>query len=127
MRLISPHLSIYKFPLAAISSITNRVSGMYITGLGFSCMFFSLLSKDKQEKYLSYYHNSNIYIQKSINSVFLYPFGYHIMGGLRHFLWDSFPNLLSKSGVAKSSKLLFISSIIPTLMLENKLSKKFKN
>ena len=47
------------------------------------------------------------------------------MGGLRHLVWDSYPYLLTNSSVAKSSKLLFIMSIIPTLALENKLNDKF--
>ena len=30
---ISPHVNIYKFPITAISSITNRISGLYLTGV----------------------------------------------------------------------------------------------
>lgn len=31
-RPVSPHVTIYKFPPAAISSITNRVTGVILTG-----------------------------------------------------------------------------------------------
>ena len=30
-RFVSPHLTIYKFPIAALSSITNRVTGVLLT------------------------------------------------------------------------------------------------
>lgn len=31
-RPVSPHVTIYKFPVAAISSITNRVTGVVLSG-----------------------------------------------------------------------------------------------
>ena len=125
MRQLSPHLSIYKFPITAISSITNRVSGMYITGIGLCSGFYYLLNDNNKNKIYKFYNEQNDYSKKCINCVFLYPFGYHFMGGLRHLIWDSYPYLLTNSGVARSSKLLFVISIIPTLALENKLSDKF--
>ena len=30
---ISPHVNIYRFPITAISSITNRITGVYLTGI----------------------------------------------------------------------------------------------
>ena len=33
MKNISPHVNIYKFPVTAISSIMNRVTGLGITGI----------------------------------------------------------------------------------------------
>ena len=45
MRKISPHVQIYKFPITAISSITNRVTGLALTGyyLGFGMLCFYIL------------------------------------------------------------------------------------
>lgn len=31
-RFVSPHVQIYKFPVVALSSITNRVTGVILTG-----------------------------------------------------------------------------------------------
>ena len=127
MKKLSPHLSIYKFPITAISSITNRVTGIYITGSLVTGMFFSIINEETKNNLYLKYDSLNSYNKKIFHSVFLYPFGYHFMGGLRHLLWDSFPHLLTKSKVASSSKILFISAIIPTLLLENKFSDKIKN
>jgi len=30
-RFVSPHVTIYKFPITALSSITNRVTGVFLT------------------------------------------------------------------------------------------------
>ena len=72
------------------------------------------------------YSKLDYYPQKILHSFFLYPMGYHFMGGVRHLIWDSFPYLLTKNQVLKSSKFLFVASIIPTLALENKIAPKFK-
>ena len=126
IRKLSPHLSIYKFPITAISSITNRVSGMYITLMGLSCGFFCFTNENTKCKFYNFYYNLNSYNKTLFNSIFLYPFGYHFTGGVRHLIWDSFPHLLTNSSVAKSSKFLFIASIVPTLILENKSKDKFE-
>ena len=125
MKNLSPHLSIYKFPLTAISSITNRVSGMYITLISFGSCSFCFSNENNKNKFYKFYNNLNYYQKTSLNCIILYPFGYHFSGGLRHLLWDSFPHLLTNSRVASSSKFLFVASIIPTLLLENKLKTKF--
>ena len=123
-RALSPHLTIYKFPITAISSITNRVSGMYITLFSLSCSFFCFTTENNKNIIFSYYNDLNNFNKTIFNSIILYPFGYHFTGGLRHLIWDAFPYLLTNSKVASSSKFLFVVSILPTLVLENKLKKK---
>jgi len=125
MRVLSPYLSVYKFPLTAISSITNRVSGMYITGIGLMTSFFWLTNNEQKEIIYNKYKENNFYIKKIFNCIILYPFGYHFAGSIRHMIWDNFPKLLTNTKVAKSSKMLFIVSIIPTVALEYKLNDKF--
>jgi len=125
-RKLSPHLSIYKFPLTAISSITNRVSGMYLTGIALFCGFFTLTTENFKNNFYTKYDNLSFYPKKMVNCIFFYPMGYHFMGGIRHLIWDSFPNLLTNSQAFRSSKFLFISALIPTIALENKIGPYFK-
>ena len=125
MKNLSPHLTIYKFPLTAISSITNRVSGMYITISCIGLSFFWATNNKQKEIIFDKYNETNFYIKKIINYIFLYPFGYHFTGGIRHLIWDSYPKLLTNKQVSKSSKFIFMASILPTILLENKLSDKF--
>jgi len=127
IRKISPHLSIYKFPLTAISSITNRVSGMYITGSCIALSFFILTPEKVKDFCYIKYDNLNEYSKKTIHCIFLYPFGYHFMGALRHLFWDINPQYLTKIKVLKSSRFLFVSSLLPTVLLEKKISPNFKH
>ncbi len=121
MNKISPSLSIYKFPITAISSITNRVSGIYLTGIMGLSAFYYLLNNKQQQYIVDKYYNLHDIPKKAINYSVLYPFGYHVMGGVRHLVWDSFPHLLNNSKVARSSYALFGLSIIPTILLEKKI------
>ena len=68
----------------------------------------------------------DFYKQKCINYTLLYPFGYHFSGSVRHLVWDAFPNLLTNSLTTKSSRFLFLISILPTVLLEDRLYNKFK-
>ena len=43
---ISPHVNIYKFPLTAVSSITNRLTGLYLTGLFIGSGLYSLRTNE---------------------------------------------------------------------------------
>jgi hypothetical protein len=42
-RPVSPHVTIYKFPVVAISSITNRVTGVALTAGKYSVLSYSLV------------------------------------------------------------------------------------
>jgi len=98
---ISPHVSIYKFPVTALSSITNRVTGLVLSGgfivIGISS-FFPKQQVIMQKKYES---------TQSIKNVLFFPIIYHTLGGIRHFIWDFKPQLLSNAKVTKSSYILF--------------------
>ena len=57
-------------------------------------------------------------------SSIIFPLTYHTYGGLRHFLWDKFPNLLTNKSVAKSSYLLFGLTGVSSILAEKILNKK---
>jgi len=116
MKKISPHVNIYKFPITAISSILNRVTGLALTGfyIGTGCSL--LLSK---EKYLySSYNNLDWKFKKIINYSIIFPFTFHTFGGIRHLLWDNYPKLLNNKSVATSSIILFGVSTLSTIFIE---------
>ena len=51
MKKISPHVQIYKFPITAISSITNRVTGLGITGMYIGLGGSLLMNQNVMELY----------------------------------------------------------------------------
>lgn len=99
MKNISPHVNIYKFPITAISSIMNRVTGLGITGIYVISGSMLLFNKNP----ITYYEKLHKYPKTAINYGIIFPTFYHTFGGIRHFIWDKYPHLLSNVKVTQSS------------------------
>lgn len=120
MTKVSPHVQIYKFPITAISSITNRITGLGITGmyigLGTSLLFnknvFELYDKAPQTA------------KSIINYTVLFPNIYHTFGGIRHFVWDKYPKYLTNVKVQNASIAILGLSVISTIFTESYILKK---
>ena len=119
---ISPHVTIYKFPVTAISSIATRVTGVYLTGL------FILGGISKITNYDDYLYNSYKKLDNKYKSFLHYsiiiPTTYHTFGGIRHFIWDKYPKLLTNKSVPKSSYLLFGLTGLSSILAEKLINKK---
>jgi len=103
-RKISPHVNIYKFPITALSSISTRLSGLYLTGVFVGSGIYQLSGKDLQLH--KKYNQLENYQKKILNYSLILPTTYHTLGGIRHFVWDKYPKLLTNTKVAKSSYLI---------------------
>ena len=117
MKKISPHVQIYKFPITALSSITNRVTGLALTGYFLGAGFYCLCPY--KEEINNKYDLLDWKVKKAINYGIIFPITYHTFGGIRHMVWDAKPHLLKNNAVARSSYLLIGSSIITTILTEN--------
>jgi succinate dehydrogenase (ubiquinone) cytochrome b560 subunit len=114
---ISPHVQIYKFPIAALSSITTRLTGLYLSGVFIAYGVAKIQKHDALIR--DTYQKSNKHLQTMFHYSLLFPTIYHTMGGMRHFVWDRFPSsLLTNSNVARSSYLLFAASSASTFLAE---------
>tara|TARA_B100000424_G_scaffold217011_1_gene175109 strand:- start:82 stop:450 length:369 start_codon:yes stop_codon:yes gene_type:complete len=121
MRKISPHVQIYKFPITAISSIATRITGVGLTGMFIGVGTVCLFNKDKEV--IEQYNKLTLPYKKAISYTLLTPTVYHTLGGLRHFIWDKYPNVfLNNKAVARSSMLLF-GLTVPFTFLSEKLIK----
>ena len=120
MTKVSPHVQIYKFPITAISSITNRVTGLGITGmyigLGSSLLF--------NKNVLELYDKAPQPAKTIINYTVLFPNIYHTFGGIRHFVWDKYPKYLTNVKVQNSSIAILGVSVISTIFTESYILKK---
>ncbi len=117
MKKISPHVQIYKFPITALSSITNRVTGLALTGYFLGAGFYCLCPY--KEEINNKYNSLDWKLKKLINYGAIFPITYHTFGGIRHMIWDAKPHLLKNNAVARSSYLLIGSSLISTILAEN--------
>ena len=119
---LSPHLNVYKFPITAVSSITTRLTGLSLTGLFIISGMVCYTNID----YKQYYNKLDNYSKFLINNSIIFSCTYHTFGGLRHFIWDKYPNLLTNKSVTRSSYLLIGSSLLTTIVLDNYYNKKYK-
>jgi succinate dehydrogenase / fumarate reductase, cytochrome b subunit len=88
-RPLSPHLGIYRFTLTMAMSIVHRITGvgLYI-GVLLLAWFLIAASMDA-----SAFATFSWFIQSIIGRIVLFGFTWalfhHMLGGVRHFLWDA--------------------------------------
>tara|TARA_B100001287_G_scaffold235051_1_gene207040 strand:- start:467 stop:850 length:384 start_codon:yes stop_codon:yes gene_type:complete len=114
MKKISPHVNIYKFPITAVSSIGNRITGIALTGGYIATGTMLLFNKNPIE----YYNKLEKYPKMAVNYTLIFPSFYHTYGGIRHFLWDKYPQLLTNVKVQRSSIGLISISLLSSFIYE---------
>lgn len=116
---LSPHVSIYKFPITAISSILNRISGLVLSG-GFVILGSSMIYPNFYNNLLSYNFPQKP-PEKNMKKVIIFSGSlistYHILGGIRHFIWDNFPKYLNNKSVKISSVFIATTSGVISLIV----------
>jgi len=113
-RPVSPHVTVYRFPIVSISSITNRVTGVALSAGISGIAAATLMGLD-----------APMLLQNIGSTPFapIFKFGvafpliYHYLGGVRHIIWDKTPETLTNVEVSKSSYLLFGSSGLLSVIL----------
>eukprot|EP00730_Choanoeca_flexa_P012539 TRINITY_DN4371_c0_g1_i1.p1 TRINITY_DN4371_c0_g1~~TRINITY_DN4371_c0_g1_i1.p1 ORF type:complete len:192 (+),score=29.91 TRINITY_DN4371_c0_g1_i1:23-577(+) len=88
-RPMSPHLTVYKFPLPAILSISHRGTGVALTGAicaaGIGLMFHPLAY------YVAVIQGLGLpsAVFTAAKFTLAFPFTYHTANGIRHLVWDT--------------------------------------
>jgi succinate dehydrogenase (ubiquinone) cytochrome b560 subunit len=103
-RPVSPHVTIYAFPVTALSSITNRVTGVALT-IGTTAIGAGALVGMDVASMASTIGSSAVGPVAKLAVAF--PLIYHYIGGVRHVLWDRSPEMLTTESVEKSSYIVF--------------------
>ncbi len=99
-RPVSPHVTIYSFPLAAITSVTHRITGglltigMYGVGIGALC------GLDVAHAMFSLGQSS---IGPLAKMTVAFPVVYHALGGVRHLYWEVKPEGLNPDSQRQAS------------------------
>lgn len=112
----SPHVTIYKFPESAISSIANRITGVLLSGayVATGTLYFCPVeSKQLQDNWCPIYESDTLKKHFFVSSL-SFPISYHTLGALRHFLWDKYPSFLTNRVGKISSYAILGSSLIFT-------------
>jgi succinate dehydrogenase / fumarate reductase cytochrome b subunit len=87
-RPLSPHLQVYRWPLTMAMSIAHRVTGV---GLYFGMLLLAwwLAAAASGEAYFTFVNRLfGSWIGLVILFGFTWALVHHMLGGLRHFIWD---------------------------------------
>lgn len=117
-RPLSPHMTIYSFPLPAIMSITHRATGIMLSGYVTVLGVGALALPHDVSHYITMIEELNLssatlFLVKAIIAA---PFGYHFANGLRHLYWDTAKGLSMKEVYTSGYAILGTATII-TLIL----------
>ena len=112
-RPVSPHVTIYSFPVGALSSITNRVTGVMLSfgaaGLGAVEL---VGGSGAGVDLMSAIGGSGGVVEAGAKFAVAFPFIYHYMGGARHLMWDNKPEMLTNVDVEKATYALVGGSLL---------------
>uniref|UniRef100_A0A7S3E539 Succinate dehydrogenase subunit C n=1 Tax=Chloropicon laureae TaxID=464258 RepID=A0A7S3E539_9CHLO len=107
----------YKMPVAALSSITNRVTGVGMTGGMLGLGMLSLSGSDPMAT-IECLKAAYPLLVPVAKAGITFPLVYHYLAGVRHLVWDTYhignqthKSLLDKDAVESSSNALFAGSI----------------
>ncbi|CAI5712819.1 unnamed protein product [Peronospora destructor] len=113
-RPISPNVTIYKFPVSAISSIANRFSavGMSFAFVGGSALGF--VGADLPG--LIYMAQDTIpFFAPASKLLVAFPASYHVLCAARHSLWTYKPELINNVEGSSSSYAVFAAAGVISL------------
>ena len=118
-RPMSPYMlgPYYKFQITSLLSILNRLTGVFmsvITAPLLLCWLIALASGEEAYAGLSAFLGSVLGMLIIAASVF--SFSFHLMGGIRHLIWDA-GWMLEIQQVRMSGWLAIVGSVLLTLIV----------
>lgn len=111
-RPVSPHVMIYAWPLAAISSVTVRITGGLLSVGVYGIGIGSLLGAD-MAGVMAALGSSGIGPLVKLGVAF--PLSYHFLGAARHFYWEKKPEGLNPESQKQSSIAIFAATGVISL------------
>ncbi len=118
-RPMSPYMlgPYYKFQITSLLSILNRLTGVFmsvVTAPLLLCWLIALASGEEAYTGLSVFLGSILGLLIIAASVF--SFSFHLMGGIRHLIWDA-GWMLENQQVLISGWLAIVGSVLLTLIV----------
>jgi len=112
-RPLSPHISIYRWPITMALSILHRITGIGLS-LGFVVLVAWLFdAASGPDAYAVFMSVMDTVIGKLLLVAWSFAFFYHLSNGARHLLWDSGRGL-EKSQANLSSWLVLVATVVLT-------------
>jgi len=116
-RPISPHITLYKFPLPAITSGSHRVTGFLLAGGFFAMSVIALTRTCDIPSFVEQFQLAHPILFPILKTGAGFPLVYHFASGCRHLYWDHTTRGLDSKSLEKSSKWLVGGSIAVSILL----------
>lgn len=115
-RPLSPHLTIYKPILTMVMSIFHRITGVGLYGGMIFFAWWLLMISGGRESFETAQWFFGSFIGRLILFGLTWALMHHLLGGLRHFIWDtaSFMDKVSREFLARAT---IIGSVGLTFLL----------
>lgn len=115
-RPLSPHLQIYRLPLAARLSIFHRFTGVIAT-LGLLCMVLWLLLLLGDGTAFSLYSALlGSWFGKLLLLLWSFALFYHLCNGIRHLVWDSGRGFEKQAYVRSGQAVIAVAAILTAIL-----------
>ena len=112
-RPLSPHLTIYRWPLTMILSILHRATGVSLS-VGLIIFSIWLFAIAFGEQYFTFFvYISSNWIGRFLIVVWTFAFFLHFCNGLRHLYWDTGRGF-DRDRVELSARIVVFSSLLLT-------------
>lgn len=87
-RPLSPHLTIYSWPVTMATSIVHRMTGMALAGGTLIFAWWIIAAATGPEAYDTFQSIANTPLGQVILAGFVWSLSYHLLNGIRHLVWD---------------------------------------
>ena len=108
-RPLSPHLSVYKLPLAARLSIMHRATGVLISAGAFVLAWWLTAIASGEEEYAAFLALATSLPGRVLLFAIMASFLFHFLTGLRHLFWDIGKGLDMKTTQTSSLAIVVLS------------------
>lgn len=101
-RPLSPHLTVYKLPLAARLSVLHRGTGVFLSLAAFGLVAWLLAAAGTEADYARFMELARTWPARLLALGAIFSLALHFFTGLRHLLWDIGWGLELKSTLASN-------------------------
>lgn len=115
-RPLSPHLTIYRPQLTSMSSILVRITGIGLLGMSIFVIWWLIAASTSETAFLFIDGLMRSFVGDLILLAATWGFFYHMLGRLRHVLWD-FGYCLDVSVSEKLALGMFALATVLTLLV----------
>ncbi len=88
-RPLSPHVQVYRMPMAAVLSITHRMMGIVLTFGALLLVYMLNAAMYGEEAYATAQMILGSWLGRIVLLGVVFALWYHLVNGLRHLYWDT--------------------------------------